>query len=245
MTKSDKNLKPSSPFARPVISLGIVFALSAALGGCSTTSQKPKLSVVEAPPPNLKGGKDIDARMVARIAAAASQGSDATRNEALYKQLAESDPKDADSRVQLGRIHAARNEYDAAEGQFRTAVKIQPKNVDAWIGLTQVLAARQNPAGALATLEAGLKVNPNNGRMLNAKGVLLDQAGRHVEAQAVYRLALEGNPKDSMLQHNLGLSLAMSGQKAEAIALLKPLAEGAGATDEYRQSLAFAMKQKS
>lgn len=243
MTLSEQHVTLSASYVQSFSKFGLALALAAALGGCSTTNKKPQLSVVEAPAPNLKGAKDIDAPMIARIAAAASRGGDAVQSEALYKQLAADNPRDAEPRIQLGRIHAGRHEYDAAEGQFRTAVKLQPKNVDGWIGLTQVLAARQDANGALASLENGLKANPGNGRLLNAKGVLLDQAGRHSEAQAIYRQALQSNPKDTMVQHNLGLSLAMSGNKAEAIALLKPLAEGPSATDEFKQSLAFAMKQ--
>lgn len=214
------------------------------LGGCIGQS-KPALSVQETPQPDLLGAKDIDSAMLERIARVTGQGAaEGTDAEAHYRQLAESQPGAAEPRIALARLRQRQNDLDGAESTFREALKLAPGHVDAAIGLAQVLLARQRAPEALAALDETLAGAPNDLRALNAKGVILDKEGRHGEAQALYRQGLDVEPKNQMLRNNLGLSLALDGQADAAIAILRPLSREPGASPQYRQSLAFALKRK-
>lgn len=218
--------------------------LTLALGGCLDTDNKPKLSVVETPPPDLLGAKDIDDAMLVRIARAIEQPGTAGVSESRYRQLAQEQPGAASPRIGLAQTLKQKRDFDGARAALREALTLEPRNVDAWVELAQVDLAQEKPAEAMATLDTGLAAAPGELRLLNAKGVVLDRDGQHREAQALYRQALRGQPKNQMVRHNLGRSLALDGHAQEAIAILRPLTREPDAPPTARQSLALAMARQ-
>lgn len=218
--------------------------LTLALGGCLDTDNKPKLSVVETPPPDLRGAKDIDDAMLARIARAVEQPEAGGASESRYRQLAQEQPGAASPRIGLAQALKQKRDFDGARTALREALALEPRNVDAWVELAQVELAQEKPAEAMATLDKALAAAPGELRLLNAKGVVLDRSGQHKQAQALYRQALLGQPKNQMVRHNLGRSLALDGHAQEAIAILRPLAREPDAPPSTRQSLALAIERQ-
>jgi Tfp pilus assembly protein PilF len=114
---------------------------------------------------------------------------------------------DSQQHYALGRAYKARNEFAAAEQEYRHALQIHPDYFDAWISLGILLRNLGRLAEAEACQREAVRIDPNHFlAMLNLGNALFAQ-GRLEEAARWFRQAVERSPHSAEAQNNLGRAL--------------------------------------
>ncbi len=108
--------------------------------------------------PNLPG---IHFELAEVLHASANQTErDAAEKE--YLVSLEKNPRDVQSAIRLGDIHADRNEAESAEKFYRQALVLQPASTDALIGMARVQGEKGENDKAIASLQQALQNDPSN-----------------------------------------------------------------------------------
>ncbi len=167
-------------------------------------------------------------------------------------------PRDADVHVMLGACYREQGEYDQAEQQYRTALRLDGKRADAWGGLGLTRELRGDPGdGPLDDLRKAIALRPDVAAHHNNLGFALYLRGRDLDAVEAYRKGLARDPGAARLRNNLGFAYGRLGQwnlakreferggtKAEADNNLGYVYEKAGdldaACERYREAAAAA-----
>jgi len=144
--------------------------------------------------------------------------------EDLYRQVLQTDPRNADAWHLLGvaEHHAGRNE--AALQTIGKAITLDGRQAVFHSNLGMVYRALGRPAEALGCYDRALRLNPAYANAHNNRGIVLQDQGRLAEAAACYREALRLRPDHAEAHSNLGTVLKAQGQVADAI-------------DHYREAL--------
>lgn len=124
---------------------------------------------------------------------------------ALYKNVIERDPTNADYRNNLGHALAEQGKLDEAIGQYEAALKIRPDFFEGEFNLGQALAHRGRMDEAIACYEKTLELEPGFVPCHVSLGAALLQRGRPDQACKHFDLALKIHPADASLHLNLGL----------------------------------------
>jgi len=217
-----------------------VLCLSVSLIGLSACEQVP----TPYSDPLATSGRDGNAPKISfdgimHIADASRQAGDFGNAISLYRHAAELQPANPAPLVALGATLLEMGKVDEAIVNYNAALKLAPKDGGALRGLAKAYLKTGRPDLAGNPLAVAYLDTPDDPKLLLLIGVADDFIGQHVEAQGRYRQGLQFAPGDRALLLDLSLSLALSEKFEEAIATLRPIAFGAGATAQDRQTLAL------
>ena len=173
------------------------------------------------------------------IAAASRSAGDYGNAISLYRHAATMQPYSPEPLIALGDTLVEMGKIDEAITNYNAALQLNPHASDALRGLAKAYLKTGRPDLAGNPLAIAYQTTPNDPKLLLLIGVADDFIGQHGDAQARYQQALRFAPGDRSLTLDLALSLALSEKFDQAIGLLRPIALGAGATPQDRQTLAL------
>ncbi len=145
---------------------------------------------------------------------------------AAYRTIIAAEPRYADARYALGKLHIARGEYDIAAAQFQTALRHttdDPRLYNA-LGVAHGLIGANE--SAMQAFTAGLKIAPNHISLRNNMGLALVMNGRHEEGVRILEAVAADPAADETSHNNLQLAYGMvTAAKADAKASAIELAD--------------------
>src|SRR3954454_11555861 len=162
------------------------------------------------------------AQAAAAPAAAAPPPFDESRASAL-RVTAERNPRDAETRVQLGNLYFDAERYDDARKWYEEALKVDPKNVNASTDLGIAYYYSNQPDLALAQFDKSLAIDPRHSKTLLNVGIVRafgkqDLDGAEKAWQRVIDLAPESQEAAVAKRGLDGLRAAHAGQGGGAAA---------------------------
>ena len=124
-----------------------------------------------------------------------------------------------------GQMRVGAGEPDAAERDFRAALRLDPKNGRAAAGLALILNERGQPMDTIALLSPFLPDRARDGAMRRALGVAHYRLGQRAEAEREFLAAASVDPTDETAVYNLGQLALEGGRLDEAVVRLRRAAE--------------------
>ncbi len=119
------------------------------------------------------------------------------------------DPRDAESRADLGAALLASGKLDEAVKELRQAAEDDPKLARPHYLLAHICASRNDLPGAMAALTRSLELDPNDANAHNDLGYLFLVAGHRDAAIEHLEKALALNPGDTLARQNLEKARAL------------------------------------
>ncbi|HTW65914.1 MAG TPA: tetratricopeptide repeat protein [Bryobacteraceae bacterium] len=135
-----------------------------------------------------------------------------------YQKITETDPKDVDSWIMLGRLQKALQNSTEALAAYKKALAIDPDNEDAMTGLATVYADLGDNRAAAEMLQKVADKDPNPRSLTSLAGVY-EQLKDYSLAAEMLRRAVEQQPGNSDLKHALAEDLLLSNQLDDALKL--------------------------
>jgi len=140
---------------------------------------------------------------------------DASR-EAQLKATADSNPRDSDTRVQLGNLYFDAERYPEAVRWYEAALQVDPKNVNASTDLGIAYYYSNQPDRALAQFDRSLELDPRHSKTLLNIGIVRafgkqDLAGAEKAWQRVLEVAPD-SPEAAVAKKGLDGLRAAHGQ---------------------------------
>ncbi len=154
------------------------------------------------------------------------QPSDPDAASALARALAEyrtAQALDADrpeSHVNLGILHAQLGETDAAEREYRAAIRLGPYFVPAYVNLAELYRLQERDEEGERILDEALEHVPDSGALRHALGLLLIRQGRGDEALEALGEAVRLSPERTRFAYVYGVALDSAGKKKRALLVL-------------------------
>ncbi len=139
-----------------------------------------------------------------------------------YQKITDSDPKDIESWLMLGRLDKiAQNSTDAMTA-YKKALEMDPDNEDAKTGLAMVYADLGDNKAAADLLRKLADKNPSP-RSLTSLAEVYEQLKDYSLAAEMLRRALEQQPGNADLKHALAQDLLLADQLDDALKLYQDL----------------------
>ncbi|MBZ5603553.1 MAG: tetratricopeptide repeat protein [Acidobacteriia bacterium] len=126
-----------------------------------------------------------------------------------------------EAHINAGAALSKRDQFPAAEAEYRRAVALEPGNPDAREGLGVVLIEEQRYPEAESHLMEALRARPDDADTHYNLGRLYGLAGQPNRAVAEFREAVRLKPESAEDHYNLGTALAAAEQFDEAAAELR------------------------
>lgn len=141
--------------------------------------------------------------------------------EALFEEIVEATPDIPEAYLNLGHIHAQREDWSSAEASYLKALELRPGDRDATTGLTLVYmeSGQEQKAEELVNRAAG--EDPEDANAQFNRGVFLMNNGDSVAAISAFEAALAADSTLAEAHYHLGTLLVGQGQVPEAIQHLK------------------------
>jgi Flp pilus assembly protein TadD len=139
---------------------------------------------------------------------------------AEYRAAQDLDADRAEARVNLGILHAQLGEIDAAEREYRAAIRLAPYFVPAYVNLAELYRVRERDTEGMRVLEEALARVPDSGALQHALGLLLVRQGRGNEALAALGDAARLSPESTRFAYVYGVALDSAGNKERALEVL-------------------------
>jgi tetratricopeptide (TPR) repeat protein len=131
--------------------------------------------------------------------------------EAIYREILDEVPTDAETLSNLGAVFNAAKCHAAAEAACRAALASQPGYWAALANLGTALHRQQRYEEAVAAYVAGLTANPGNASACTNLAVALNEQWRMEESLRMHNAALRLAPDDPEIRNNRALALLMAG----------------------------------
>jgi len=169
-----------------------------------------------------------------------------------YQKITQTDPKDIDSWIMLGRLQKALMNSTEAMAAYKKALDLDANNLDAMTGLATVYADLGDNKAAAELLRKVAEKDPNP-RSLTSLAGIYEQLKDYSLAAEMLRRALDQQPGNSELRAALAEDLLFSNQLDDALKLYQE----AAAQDPkdvksllrisliYRQKLDFAKAREA
>jgi len=135
-----------------------------------------------------------------------------------YQKITETDPKDIDSWIMLGRLEKALMNSTEAMAAYKKALELDAANEDAMTGLATVYADLGDNKAAAEMLQKVADKDPNP-RSLTSLASVYEQLKDYSLAAEMLRRALDQQPGNSDLKHALAEDLLLSDQLDDALKL--------------------------
>ncbi|HEX8524299.1 MAG TPA: tetratricopeptide repeat protein [Tepidisphaeraceae bacterium] len=153
---------------------------------------------------------DIDRLMEAAIQH--HQRGDLAAAAALYQQVLQQAPNDADALHLLGLIRHNQGQLPESLSLFQRACEADPDGPVYQVSLGRALLDAGHLDQALAVLQRAEARAPQTPELQTLLGINWQQLGRHEHAVAHLKRAIEQNPQDVTAHHRLGLAYAQQRQ---------------------------------
>ena len=153
--------------------------------------------------------------------------------EAIYQQILQVDPGNADALHWLGLLAAQVGKHDLAVEYISQAIAICPSNAVLYNNLGEAYRAQGQLAKAVAQYQEAIRLNPNFAEVRNSLGSALRQQGQLAAAVAQYQEAIRLKPDYAKAHYNLGLALSDQGQLTAAVAQYQ---EAIGLKPDYAEA---------
>ena len=141
-----------------------------------------------------------------------------------FQKITESDPKDIESWLMLGRLNKLAQNSTEALKDYKQALELDADNEDAMTGLAMVYTDLGDNKAAAELLRKVADKNPNPRSLINLAGVY-EQLKDYQLAAEMLRRALQQQPGNSELKQMLAEDLVQSDQLDEAATLYQDLAD--------------------
>lgn len=141
--------------------------------------------------------------------------------EAIYRQVLEHDPAQANALHLLGVVAHQRGRQQEANRLISRAIELNPHAAEYYNNLGKVQKAMGNSQGAMVSYKTALSINPDFANALSNLGNSLREVGQLESAVAYCNRALQVNPNLVAAYLNLGNALADLHQVEEAVAAYK------------------------
>src|SRR3984885_3137528 len=135
-----------------------------------------------------------------------------------YQKITETDPKDIDSWIMLGRLQKAIMNSTEAMNAYKKALELDASNEDAMTGLATVYADLGDNKAAAEMLRKVADKDPNP-RSLTSLANVYEQLKDYSLAAEMLRRALDQQPGNADLKHGLAEDLLLSDQLDDALKL--------------------------
>lgn len=173
----------------------------------------------------LVAKKPADARLLYDLGFAEDALNHTDAAEAAYRKAIAADPKQFESRLQLGLLLAREGNTKEAQSQIATATQLTPMlgNEAAKGQALRALARldqQSNPAAARDALLAALKFSPETPQDILLAAELAESTGDNSAAEAAYRHLIETSPDDTAAVSALAHLLIKEQKYPDAEALL-------------------------
>ena len=142
-----------------------------------------------------------------------------------------------------GEVALEREEWEAAEAEFRSALELNPTDPGLRHRLGAALVMQGNLEAALAEFEAITRDAPDYHAAHYSIGVLLQGAGRYGDAVERFEMALRYRPGDPEVTLRLAVSLRQSGNPAAALDHYQAVLDADPNVIEARFGYAMALVQ--
>lgn len=163
--------------------------------------------------------------------------------EAAYKEVLALDPSVVEARYNLGTIYLGREDFAAAEGEFRKLVELKPDMVEAYPALSQACAKQGHDEQALEAMVRGVALRPDDARMQLNLGVLYYNAQRTEEAEATLLEVEALDPENVRIQYMLGNLALNRGDLQGAATRFESYLAAAPGDAPYRDTAEKLMEQ--
>src|ERR1700677_1066692 len=140
-----------------------------------------------------------------------------------YQKITETDPKDIDSWIMLGRLQKAIMNSTEAMNAYKKALELDAANEDAMTGLATVYADLGDNKAAAEMLRKVAEKDPNP-RSLTSLASVYEQLKDYSLAGEMLRRALDQQPGNSELKAALAEDLLLSNQLDDALKLYQEAA---------------------
>lgn len=122
--------------------------------------------------------------------------------------------------LNLGILYAEAGQPEAAEKQFRAALRLQGTFEPAYVNLADLYRSQGNETGAETVLREGLEVVPDSSALNHSMGLLTVRTAGAGAALPWLERAANLAPENTRYQYVLAVALHHQGQKSEALAVL-------------------------
>ncbi len=144
----------------------------------------------------------------------------AAQAKGLYEQLCAQGKGDAETWVNLGKLHGLEKAWDRAEQCCREAIALDPVHAEAHGFLGTVLEARGHSDGAIASYRRALELKPSFAEIHFTLGNILLARRQPSSAVHHYEQAIRFNPQQVAAYTLLGRALVETGKTIEAARVL-------------------------
>jgi len=138
-----------------------------------------------------------------------------------FQRLADENPDDAWTRVNLGLARLGLGDESAAVAEFEAAVRVDPGHIQAHLELGRIWFRREDYVRAVEHLEAVLETDPSDLDATYLLAVSLLETGRFSEAETLLRRVVDGNPGNARAHVQLAMGLCFTGRHDEALTVLE------------------------
>lgn len=149
------------------------------------------------------------------------KGGELEKAAALYREILQVAPRDADALRYLGILHHQRGDSSTAACMLQQAVEVEPNDISAWYNLGVVLAALDRADAAEAVYRQVLAIKPHHVLAALNLGNLLAERNRYADAQFYYQRAIEADETCAAAYNNLGRLFKNTKRFATAISYFK------------------------
>ncbi len=136
--------------------------------------------------------------------------------ETIWRDTLAKNPRSWIGRNKLGLVLTARREFEAAEREYREAIRLRPDCAETYNNLGTVLFYEGRLQDAETVYREALRQRPDDPDMLVNLANTLDALGRQEEAVEGYRNALRLDPRNAPAHANLAVVLEARGRADEA-----------------------------
>ena len=128
-------------------------------------------------------------------------------------------------RVTMGRVLAARGQYEEAEREFQQALKSDPVNAEAYRRLARTYERMNRQKDAEQTFRRSIELRPNDWRGYQSLATFYFNHGKQAEAVQYYQRVLRLTPGNYNAYNDLGAAYLQLGNYPEAAVQLRKSVE--------------------
>ena len=159
----------------------------------------------EPPPPNIIETAEVtsDIAILFEAGNRAQEFGNYAEAEALWRQVLERSPKNADAYSKLGDALSAQKQLAAATDAYRQAIQLNPNLADAYTGLGFALLGQGQFEAAQSAFDQASDIHHRQAEAHDNLGRMLQSQGRLEEARREYQLAIQLDPSYEAAQEHL------------------------------------------